>query len=117
MYEQLGEAPRWLDKPENLARLTKGFFTACGLVLLLDVIFFFAHKHNSFESHVSEPEGLLQHAESWFGYYSVYGFVAIVLLVVLSVGLRKVVMRPEDYYSRDYDDPDAGAEAGEAHHG
>jgi len=123
MYEQLGEEPRWLDKPQNLAKLTRGFFGVCALIFLLDVIFLFVHKHNSFEAEAkngheaSVPEGFLQSAESWFGYYSLYGFVAIVLLVVLSVGLRKLVMQPEDFYSRDYDDPDAGGEPGEAHHG
>ncbi|MDF1801032.1 MAG: hypothetical protein P1V81_17825 [Planctomycetota bacterium] len=112
-----GEALRWLDHPENIKRLTKGFFALCALTFLLDVAFFFVHKHNSFESKISEPEGLVQSAESWFGFYSLYGFVAIVLLVVLSVGLRKLVMRPEDYYSRDYDEPAEGTDDQEAHHG
>jgi len=113
-----GEALRWLDHPENVKRLTKGFFVLCAVTFLLDVAFFFVHKHNSFESSTSEPEGLIQSAESWFGFYSLYGLVAIVLLVVLSVVLRKVVMRPEDYYSRDYDEPaDAGDDEQEAHHG
>ena len=129
MYEQLGEEPRWLDKPQNLKRLTRWFFATCALVALLDVSFFLLHKHNSFEAEAvggsegSVPEGFLQSVESWFGYYSLYGFVAIVLLVVLSVGLRKLVMQPEDFYSRDYGDPDASeadaerGDAGGAHHG
>ncbi len=129
MYEQLGEEPRWLDKPANLAKLTRGFFIACAVIFLVDIAFFFKHKHSSFEAEAigqsegSVPDGFLQSAESWFGYYSLYGFVAIVLLVVLSVGLRKVVMRPEDFYSRDYGQPDASeadaerGESGEAHGG
>lgn len=109
-----GEAPRWLDEPANLKKLTFGFFGLCAVALLADVIFFFVHKHNSFQpldfvaSEGSEhyhPSGV-EVLETTFGFYSVYGFVAIVLLVVLSVGLRKLVMQPEDFYSRDYDEPE-----------
>lgn len=130
-YERLGEEPRWLDKPENQRKVTRGFFLACAVVFLLDAIFLVVHKHNSFESKISEPEGLLQASESWFGYYSLYGLVSIVALVAVSVGLRKLVLAPEDFYARDYADasPDEvnGEEAprglgdaypaGEDHHG
>ncbi len=113
-----GEEPRWLDKPENLRKLIRGFFAVCAVTFLADLIFLFVHKHNSFESQVSEPGGF-QKVESWFGFYSLYGLAAIVLLVALSVVLRKVVMRPEDYYSRDYPENagDAGNGDGGAHHG
>jgi len=123
-----GEAPRWLDHPANLMRLTVGFFGTCAVALLLDGIFFFVHKHSSFQPLDFVPEAGHEHfhpngveaLETTFGFYSVYGLVAIVLLVVLSVGLRKLVMRPEDYYSRDYSDPQPGPsgthDESEAHH-
>jgi hypothetical protein len=33
-----------------------------------------------------------------FGFYSVYGFVACVLLVLLAKEMRKLLIRKEDYY-------------------
>ena len=121
-----GEAPRWLDKPENIKKLTIGFFGACAVMFLADIIFFFWHKHSTFQpaewaaTPVGEHfhlTGLAENAESFFGFYSVYGLLAIILLVVLSVGLRKVVMRPEDFYSRDYDEPEDPDSHGEGKHG
>jgi hypothetical protein len=45
-----------------------------------------------------------RHAEAGFdglfGFYGVYGFVACVSLVLAAKVLRKLVMRPEDYYDR-----------------
>ena len=122
-----GEAPRWLDHPANIKLITKIFFVLCGIFFLADAIFFAYHKHSTFqpaewtpavEGEHFHPEGI--HAlETTFGFYSVYGFIAIVLLVVLSVGLRKLVMQPEDYYSRDYDEPadDENGDNEEQHHG
>ena len=38
--------------------------------------------------------------ESWFGFYSVYGLVSCVVLVLLATELRKVLMREENYYDK-----------------
>jgi len=113
-----GEAPRWLDHPANLKKLTRVFFGFAALVFLADVVFFFAHKHHAFGGEHGEPEGL-QVVEGWFGFYSIFGFAGIVLLVVGAVGLRKLVMQPEDFYSRDYPETQDGDkdEDGGAHHG
>ena len=108
-----GEAPRWLDHPANLKKLIRGFFGVAALVFLSDVIFFFVDKHASFGGEHGEAHGL-QKIETWPGFYSVYGLVGIVLLVVLSVGLRKLVMRPEDFYSKDY--PESQDDEGGADH-
>ncbi len=118
-----GEEPRWLDHPSNMKLLIRGFFGVCGVAFLLDVIFFFVHKHSSFQppdfvptaGEHFHPEGV-EVLETTFGFYSIYGFIGIVLLVALSVVLRKIVMQPEDFYSRDYDDPDR-TDTGEADHG
>jgi len=119
-----GEAPRWLDHPSNIKLITKIFFGLCGLFFVADAIFFAYHKHSTFQpaewSPAAEGEhfqpGGIHALETTFGFYSIYGFIAIVLLVVLSVGLRKLVMQPEDFYNRDYDEP-ADDESGEGHHG
>ena len=55
-----------------------------GLLLLVDV---FYHKHAIFPW------------EGAFAFYSVYGFVACVILVIVAkYVLRPMVMRDEDYY-------------------
>ena len=77
------------DNPVNVKRLLIGFFACCLLVLALDLIFVagLADKH----AHYS--------VENWPGFYAMYGFVACVLLVLVSkYVLRPLVMRSEDYY-------------------
>jgi hypothetical protein len=60
------------------------FFTLTGAVLAIDL---FYHKHTIFAW------------EEYFGFYAVYGFVACVVLVIVSKFiLRPLVMRKEDYY-------------------
>ncbi|MBH53288.1 MAG: hypothetical protein CMI18_02955 [Opitutaceae bacterium] len=64
-------------------------FIICGILFILDLLFFseFFDKHAYFEW------------ENWPGFYAVYGFVACVLLVLVSKYiLRPLVMRDEDYY-------------------
>ena len=82
----------FFDDPRNVNRVIKGFIGLCVVVLLLDVLFLFEHKHLSF------PEGEFD-LEGVFGFYGIYGFVACVLLVLLAkYVLRSLVMRDEDYY-------------------
>ena len=38
--------------------------------------------------------------EHVFGFYGLFGFVACVALVLVAKQLRRVLMRPEDYYDR-----------------
>ena len=87
------ERPHWLDNSANLKRLIRWFCIFCGAVFLSDLVFFFHHKHLSFEEGEFSIEG-------WFSFYAVFGFVAYGLLVVISKQLRKVLMRGEDYYDR-----------------
>ena len=44
-----------------------------------------------------KPHGHYQW-ETWFAFYGVYGFLCYFFLVVVARGLRKLVMRKEDYY-------------------
>lgn len=71
------------DKPENVRRVLWGLYALSGASLLLD---FVVHRH------VDHPW------EALWGFYGLYGFVACVLLVLVAKELRKVLMRPEDYY-------------------
>lgn len=117
-----GEAPRWLDDPANVKKLTRVFFGLAAFLFVADVVWFFVHKHATFFHDTPDQRTTVQDMETWFGFYPIYAFVGIVVLVVLSVGLRKLVMAPEDFYSRDYPDPDDefagdGHEKGGHHHG
>jgi hypothetical protein len=38
--------------------------------------------------------------EHVYGFYGIFGFIACVALVLIAKQLRRVLMRPEDYYDR-----------------
>jgi hypothetical protein len=71
------------DNPRNVRRVIWGLYIACIVAFACDLL---VHRH-------------VDHSwEALFGFYGVYGFVACVLLVLIAKALRKVLMRPEDYY-------------------
>ncbi len=75
----------WLDDSRNVNRLVYGFYVVCGLLLAIDI---FIPKHGPFA------------IEHIYGFYGVFGFVACVALVLVAKQMRRVLMRPEDYYDR-----------------
>jgi hypothetical protein len=75
----------WLDQPGNVNRLVHGFYVACFVVVAIDVFF---PKHGPFA------------VEHVYGFYGIFGFAACVALVLIAKQLRRVLMRPEDYYDR-----------------
>ena len=79
------EPPRWLDSPRNVDKVVYGVYAVSAALLLIDP---FIHKHGPFA------------IEYWWGFYGIYGFVGCVFLVLAAKLLRKLVMRPEDYYDR-----------------
>ena len=78
------------DNPANVKRVLKSLYILCALLFLLDLPFLF-HRHSAFHDH-DLP------IEEWMGFYSVYGCLSCVVLVLLAREMRKVVMRKEDYY-------------------
>ncbi|MDA0789817.1 MAG: hypothetical protein O2780_10220 [Proteobacteria bacterium] len=75
-------------KPHPGPRVRRGlqvFYGICAMLLLLDI-------------------AGLRHAESaidgFWGFYSLYGFVACVVLVLIARWMRRFLMRDEDYYRR-----------------
>lgn len=64
-------------------RILIGFFLLCAIVLGVD---FFGERV------VHHP------LEKWKAIYPVFGFVGIALLILVAKGLRRLVMRAEDYY-------------------
>ena len=78
------ERTYWLDDPKNVDKVVYGLYAICAIVGLLDLLRYKHHLHFGFEY--------------WPGFFSIYGFVACVGLVLAAKQLRKVVMRDEDYY-------------------
>ena len=78
------ERPRWLDRKANVTKVAWALYIACAIAMLLD---FVIHRHG--ETGFDEN----------FGFYGAYGFIGSVLLVLVAKNiLRRIVMRPEDYY-------------------
>ncbi|MGA9394381.1 MAG: hypothetical protein WCA83_09665 [Azonexus sp.] len=76
----------WLDQPNNIKLLWRGFL----LVLALTVVAEFAVRlHPHFEI-----EGL-------FGFHALYGFVACALMIVVAKGLGLFLKRPDSFYAED----------------
>lgn len=74
------------DNPRNVDRLLRSVYVICGVLFVLD---FIIHRHASREW------------EALPGFYAIYGFIAFVVLVLVSKVLRKLLMRKEDYYNVD----------------
>jgi hypothetical protein len=75
----------WLDDPKNVTKLYRTVWVIGIILVACDLV---VHKH--------EELGFAM----WFAFFAVYGFVACVTLVVTAKALRRVLMRPEDYYER-----------------
>ena len=84
-HKQGDDRAYWLDKPRNVTRLVWSLYVVCGLLLAIDV---FVPKYGPFP---------IEHS---FGFYGAFGFIACVVLVLVAKQLRRVIMRPEDYYDR-----------------
>ncbi len=63
--------------------ILRSFFALSAIVLLLDFVIERDHRHPIEELHIIYP---------------FFGFFGIALLILLSKGLRRLVMRSEDYY-------------------
>jgi hypothetical protein len=78
------ERPRWLDSKANVTKVAWALYIVCAIAVLFD---FVIHRHGD--------TGF----DETFGFYAAYGFVGSVLLVLVARHiLRRIVMRPEDYY-------------------
>jgi hypothetical protein len=71
------------DDPKNIRRVRQVLYALCALSLVAEI---FVSRH------VDHPW------EAVPGFYSLYGFVACTILVLVAKELRKVLRRGEDYY-------------------
>ena len=74
------------DDPRNVRRVLWVLLVTCGFLFIAAFIF---HRH------VVHPW------EALWGFYALFGFVACVVLVLVAKGMRRYLMRKEDYYDGD----------------
>ena len=77
----------WFDHPKNIKRLKAGFYIVLALLVLPD---FFMHKHTLFSS-----------VEAWPGFYAFFGFVACVIIILVSKLFGFALKVREDYYDHE----------------
>ena len=75
----------WLDDPRNVDKIVWTLYGVCALLMASD---FLLNRHGPFE------------IEHMFGFYALYGFFGSVGLVLTAKQMRKILIRPEDYYDR-----------------
>lgn len=80
------ERPHWLDQPDNIKRLWRGFLVVLALTLLAEPL---VHLHPHFA------------IDTLFGFHAVYGFIACALMIVVAKGLGLLLKRPDRYYTED----------------
>lgn len=72
------------DEKKNIVTLLKIFFSICVVLFAIDLVV---------------PKATHMPWEEWPGFYAIYGFVACVILVLVSKYiLRPLAMRDEKYY-------------------
>ena len=76
-------------RPENANKIWYGLVVVCVLLIVGDFGYhaFLHDKHGYFMF------------ETAIGFHAAYGFGAFVFVVLLGKELRKLIMRPEDYYA------------------
>ena len=87
--KEKSEKKHIFDSHKNVLRVVYGLFVACALLALVDIIFLTGavDKHAQYQM------------EETPGFYAIFGFVACVILVLVSKYiLRPIVMRKETYY-------------------
>lgn len=80
----------WTDRPEAVRRFFTAFYVACGALVLAELFLLGAEN--------AHPHPLEERMR--FLVYPVYGFVSFWFLVVAARQMRKLLIRPEDYYER-----------------
>lgn len=77
------DSPGIFDNPKVVAWILRVFYMLCALLVVADFVF---HRH------------IYTDIEQIPAFYALYGFIACVLLVFAAKGLRRILMRDEDYY-------------------
>ena len=78
-----GEKKHFFDDPENTRFFFLAFYVICGVLIVAEL---FIHRHTE------HPWEVL------FGFHALWGFASFWFLVLVAKQMRKVLIRPEDYY-------------------
>jgi hypothetical protein len=79
------EKSRWLDHPRNVSKIVWALAAVCAVLVAFELA---ADRYGPFD------------VEHVFGFYAIFGFVASLVVVLLTRLLRPLVARREDYYDR-----------------
>ena len=97
------EKKYFFDHPKNVRLVLRSFYAAAAFLGVLGLLVQFAHwpfhPHPAFDEGAGFAQGGFEQSIPIF--YCLYGFAACVILVLLATQLRKILMRPEDYYDRE----------------
>ena len=80
----LGRKLLWLDNMKNVDRVVYALYAVCALLFAAD----FLYKKKSYLDIEDLP-----------GFYAIYGFVMCAALVICARGMRRFLMRDENYYA------------------
>lgn len=87
-HHEVKEPIGWMDRPEAVKRFFMVFWVICGLLLAAELLLLGAE--NAHPHPLEERMRLLV--------YPVYGFLSFWFLVLVAKPMRKLLIRPEDYY-------------------
>jgi hypothetical protein len=93
--EDRPERERFLDRPENVRKVLRILYVVCGFLMLLDFADVVLQR-----LHIIHLRHAYRVWEGLPGFYSVFGFVACVTLVLIAKQMRRVLKRGEEYYDR-----------------
>ncbi len=79
----------WLDNPDNVRLLWRGFLLTLVLTVALGALI---------DLHPHFP------IESWFGFYAAYGFLACLLMIIVAKAMGLLLKRPDTFYEGDHCD-------------
>ena len=84
----------WLDKPSSLRLIIIGLVVMCVVSLIVPTAMdMMADPHH----HGEESHRAFDY-ENIYGFHAFFGFCAYAFIVLTAKALRKVLMRPEEYY-------------------
>ena len=76
----------WADREDIRQKIRYGIYVVCALLVIIDLVV---------DRYIYLP------VEEMPAFYAIYGFVALVAVVLLAKTLRRFVGRNEDYYLKD----------------
>ena len=91
-HEHHDHAPQepigWMDKPDFVKRLFTVFYAICVVLFLAELVLMGTEN--------AHPHPLEERMR--FLVYPVYGFISFWFLVLVAKPMRRLLIRPEDYY-------------------